>query len=402
MNRVSMSGTGKGWYGRFGGRFAPETLMPALIGLEAGFVAARRDPAFRRDLGKLLKNYAGRPTPVYEAKRLAADLGRGIRVFLKREDLCHTGAHKINNAVGQALLAVRMGKRRVVAETGAGQHGVATATAAALMGLECVIFMGSEDTVRQALNVTRMEMLGARVIAVKSGTKTLKDAINEAFRDWVTNVRTTHYIFGSAAGPHPYPAIVRWFQSVIGREARRQMLAETGRLPTHVLACVNGGSNAIGMFSAFIRDRRVALIGIEAAGTEYRPGMHAATLTRGRPGILHGSYSYLLQDSDGQVLPTHSIAPGLDYPGVGPEHSHLKQSGRAEYRAAGDRDALAGFAWLARREGILPALEPAHVLGYLRKSAARFPRGSRILVCLSGRGDKDVAVISRLLGGKTR
>jgi tryptophan synthase beta chain len=395
-------GRNKGWYGRFGGRFAPETLMPALIELESGFAVARRDPAFRHKLADYLENYAGRPTSVYEAKSLAADLGRGIRVFLKREDLCHTGAHKINNAIGQALLAARMGKRRVVAETGAGQHGVATATAAALLGLECVIYMGSEDTVRQALNVTRMEMLGARVVAVDSGTRTLKDAINEAFRDWVTNVQTTHYIFGSAAGPHPYPMIVKYFQSVIGREARRQMLAITGRLPTHVAACVNGGSNAIGIFSAFIRDPGVALVGIEAAGTGYRPGRHAATLTKGTPGILHGSYSYLLQDADGQVLPTHSIAPGLDYPGVGPEHSQLMTIGRATYHAAGDRDALAGFQWLARREGILPALEPAHVFGYLKRHSRRFPARARILVCLSGRGDKDVAVISALLSPGNR
>ncbi|MEK7767282.1 MAG: tryptophan synthase subunit beta, partial [bacterium] len=327
---------------------------------------------------------------------------RGLRVFIKREDLCHTGAHKINNVLGQMLLTRRMGKRRVVAETGAGQHGVATATGAALLGMECVIYMGEEDTRRQALNVFRMEMLGARVVPVRTGTRTLKDAINEAFRDWVANVRDTHYIFGSAAGPHPYPLIVGWFQNIIGKEARRQMLAQCGRLPTHVLACVNGGSNAIGIFRAFLRDRRVALVGVEAAGRGLASGAHAATLARGRPGILHGSLSYLLQTADGQVSPTHSIAAGLDYPGVGPEHAQLKATGRADYVSATDADALAGFRWLARTEGILSALEPAHVFGYVKRHPRRFPAGSRLLINLSGRGDKDVQTIASLMAPASR
>ncbi len=385
-----------GWFGKFGGQFAPETLIPALHSIEKAYRVARRDSSFQRELDRYLKTYAGRPTPLFEARRLSAELKRGIRVYIKREDLCHTGAHKINNVLGQMLLTRRMGKRRVVAETGAGQHGVATATVAALFGFECVIYMGEEDTRRQALNVFRMEMLGARVVSVRSGTRTLKDAINEAFRDWVTNVRTTHYIFGSAAGPHPYPTIVRDFQSVIGREARRQMLATVGKLPTHVLACVNGGSNAIGMFTGFLKDRRVALIGVEAAGKGLRTGQHAATLALGRPGILHGSMSLLLQDRRGQVLPTHSIAPGLDYAGVGPQHSYLKMTGRARYVTATDRDALKGFAWLARTEGILPALEPAHVFGYLLRHGGRFPKGACILVNLSGRGDKDVQTVASL------
>lgn len=392
----------QGWFGRFGGQFAPETLIPALQGAARAHALARRDPSFRRELSGYLRSYAGRPTPVTYARRISGFLGRGRRVYIKREDLCHTGAHKINNVMGQMLLTRRMGKRRVVAETGAGQHGVATATVAALFGIECVIYMGEEDTERQALNVFRMEMLGARVVTVTTGTRTLKDAINEAFRDWVTNVSTTHYIFGSVAGPHPYPTIVRDFQSVIGREARRQMLAETGRLPTHVLACVGGGSNAMGIFSGFLKDRRVALIGVEAAGKGLGSGMHAATLVAGRPGILHGSMSYLLQDRNGQVLPTHSVAPGLDYPGVGPEHSHIKETGRAKYVSATDRDALEGFQWLSRMEGIIPALEPAHVFGYLKRHQRVFPAGSRVLINLSGRGDKDVQTVAAIVKSRRK
>ncbi len=383
-----------GWFGVYGGQFAPETLMPALNEVDREYLRARKNPAFVRELNGFLRTFAGRPTPVHFARRISGRLGRGIRVYIKREDLCHTGAHKINNVLGQVLLARRMGKNRIVAETGAGQHGVATATGAALLGMKCVIYMGEEDTRRQELNVFRMEQLGARVIPVKTGSRTLKDAINEAFRDWVTNVRSTHYVFGSTCGPHPYPTMVRDFQRVIGREARGQMLAQTGKLPTHVLACVNGGSNAIGIFYAFLKDKKVALIGVEAAGLGLASGRHAATLTRGRPGVFHGSKSLLLQDAHGQVFPTHSIAPGLDYPGVGPEHSHLKATGRASYVSATDRDALQGFSFLARLEGILPALEPAHVFGYLRRSVRRFPRNARLLVNLSGRGDKDVQTVA--------
>jgi len=389
-----------GWFGPFGGQFAPETLQPALSALARAYGRAKRSPSFRRELTRILRVHAGRPSLLSPADRLSADLGRGIRVFLKREDLNHTGSHKINNVLGQLLLARAMGKRRVIAETGAGQHGVATATAATLFGCECVVYMGEEDTRRQALNVFRMELLGARVVPVRSGTRTLKDAINEAFRDWITNVETTHYVFGSVAGPHPFPGMVRDFQSVIGREARSQMLSLAGRLPTHVLACVGGGSNAMGIFSGFLRDRSVRLVGVEAGGRGKGPGRHAATLTRGRPGILHGSFSYLLQDREGQVLPTHSIAAGLDYPGVGPEHSFLKATGRAHYEVATDADAIDGFLWLARREGILPALESAHALGYLRRHARSFPRGARILVNLSGRGDKDVEVVRQALAGR--
>jgi len=391
-----MPGKG-GYFGPFGGCFVPETLVPALRQLEEEASLAWQDRSFRHELSRLLRNYVGRPTPIYRASRLSADMGRGITVFLKREDLCHTGSHKLNNVLGQVLLALRMGKKRVIAETGAGQHGVATATGAALFGLECVIYMGEEDTRRQALNVARMEQLGARVVEVRSGTKTLKDAINEAFRDWVASVRETHYVFGTVAGPHPFPSLVRKFQSVIGREARAQYLAECGRLPTHVLACVGGGSNAIGIFSGFMRDRHVSLMGVEAGGRGPARGMNAATLTRGAPGVLHGARSMLLQDREGQVVPTHSIAAGLDYPGVGPEHAWLGKTGRAKYASALDGEAIAGFSWLAQREGILPALEPAHALGYLLKHGQAFPRGSRILVNLSGRGDKDVETVREYL-----
>ncbi len=388
-----------GWFGPFGGRFAPETLIPALREVEREYARSRKDPAFRRDLSRFLKDFAGRPTPIHFAARLSTEMGRGVRIFLKWEDLCHTGAHKINNVLGQVLLATRMRKTRIVAETGAGQHGVATATGAALFGLKCVIYMGEEDVRRQRLNVFRMRQLGASVVCVKSGTRTLKDAINEAFRDWVTNVRNTHYVFGSTAGPHPYPTMVRDFQSVIGREARRQMLKREGRLPTHVIACVNGGSNAIGIFSGFLADRKVKLVGVEAAGEGLDSTRHAATLAKGRPGILHGSMSLLLQDRYGQVSPTHSIAPGLDYPGVGPEHSYLKMTRRARYESATDEDALRGFSWLARMEGILPALEPAHAIGFVKRHRRRFAPGSRILLNLSGRGDKDVEAVAEKTDG---
>ncbi|NDY42521.1 tryptophan synthase subunit beta [Dissulfurirhabdus thermomarina] len=393
-----------GHFGPFGGRFVPETLMPALAELDAAWRAARRDPAFRAELRRILADYVGRPTPLYEASRLAEALGGHIRVFLKREDLTHTGAHKINNTIGQVLLARRMGKRRIIAETGAGQHGVATATAAALMGLECEVYMGLKDTVRQAMNVFRMELLGARVVPVDSGTRTLKDATNEAIRDWVTNVRDTYYIIGSVVGPHPYPVMVRDFQSVIGREARRQVRRAAGRLPDAVVACVGGGSNAMGIFHAFVRDRDVRLVGVEAAGEGLETDHHSATLSAGRPGVLHGAMSYLLQDRWGQVKGAHSVAAGLDYPGVGPEHSALKDAGRVEYAAVDDRQALDGFRLLCETEGIIPALESAHAVAYLRELAPALPRGGVVVLNLSGRGDKDVATVAELFakeGGPT-
>ena len=368
--------------------------MAALEELERAYAKAKRDPGFRRELRRLLHDYAGRPTPLYYATRLSQALG-GRRIYLKREDLLHTGAHKINNALGQALLAVRMGKRRLIAETGAGQHGVATATAAALFGLACEVFMGEEDMRRQALNVVRMRLLGARVTPVRSGTKTLKDACNEAIRDWVATVRMTHYCIGSVVGPHPYPMLVRDFQSVIGQEARQQILAAAGRLPDLLIACVGGGSNAIGLFHPFARDRRVQCIGVEAGGTSLTPGHHAATLVKGRPGVLHGAHSMLLQDRWGQVLPTASIAAGLDYPGVGPEHAYYQLTKRARYAAVSDAEALRGFELLARTEGILPALEPAHAIAYLARLAPRLTRGTLIILGLSGRGDKDVQTIAR-------
>ena len=382
-----------GYFGPFGGQFVPETVMAALHELERAYVAARRDPSFRRELQSLLHQYAGRPTPLYYAERLSQALGRA-RIYLKREDLLHTGAHKINNTLGQALLAVRMGKRRLIAETGAGQHGVATATVAALFGLACEVFMGEEDIRRQALNVVRMRLLGARVTPVTSGTKTLKDACSEAIRQWVTSVRTSHYCIGSVVGPHPYPTLVRDFQSVIGDEARRQILDAEGRLPMLLLACVGGGSNAIGLFHPFRNDRRVQWIGVEAGGQALRPGRHAATLVKGRPGILHGAYSMLLQDQHGQVLETSSMAAGLDYPGVGPEHAYYQFSRRARYVAVSDRDALRAAALLARTEGILPALEPAHAIAYLTRVAPRLRRGAVVILGLSGRGDKDVHTLS--------
>ncbi|MDR7554974.1 MAG: tryptophan synthase subunit beta [Armatimonadota bacterium] len=392
---LPMQTAAAGRFGRFGGRYVPETLVPALDALEQAYARLADDVEFQRELAAALRHYCGRPTPLYFAARLSARLG--VRVFLKREDLLHTGAHKINNALGQVLLARRMGKRRVIAETGAGQHGVATATAAAVAGLACDVYMGTEDMARQHLNVVRMRLLGARVVPVEAGSRTLKDAINEALRDWVTHVESTFYVIGSVVGPHPYPTLVRDFQAVIGREARAQILHQAGRLPDVVVACVGGGSNALGLFHAF-RDDPVRLIGVEAGGAGLASGRHAATLTAGSPGVLHGALSYLLQDADGQVLPTHSISAGLDYPGVGPEHAWLKEIGRAEYVAADDRLALEGFRVLAQTEGILPALEPAHALGYLQHLAPTLPREAVVLVGLSGRGDKDVEVVAAALG----
>ncbi|PZN13216.1 MAG: tryptophan synthase subunit beta [Bacillota bacterium] len=389
----------RGYFGRFGGRYVPETVIAALEELDRAYREAMADEAFRREVDHYLREYCGRPTPLYRADRLAAACGNErVRLYLKREDLNHTGAHKINNALGQALLARRMGKRRVIAETGAGQHGVATATAAAVLGLECEVFMGAEDMRRQQLNVYRMELLGARVRPVDSGTATLKEAVNEAIREWVTRVRDTHYVIGSVVGPHPYPRIVRDFQAVIGREARAQVLEREGRLPDVLVACVGGGSNAMGLFHAFVDDPGVQLIGVEAGGKGLASGLHAAALTAGRPGILHGALSYLLQDEDGQVLPAHSVSAGLDYPGVGPEHAYLQDTGRARYEAVTDEEALEAFELLARTEGIIPALESAHAVAYLRRLLPGLPAGSVVVVCLSGRGDKDVAEVARLRG----
>ena len=385
----------KGRFGPFGGKFIPETLMGCLEELESAFQKARRSNSFRKELAEQLRFYAGRPTPLYFAENLTARLG-GAKIYLKREDLCHTGAHKINNTLGQGLLAKRMGKRRLIAETGAGQHGVATATVASLLGLECDVYMGAEDIERQALNVFRMKLLGTRVISVDSGSRTLKVAINEALRDWVTNVRTTHYIIGSSVGPHPYPWIVREFQSVIGKEARRQILQREGRLPDYLLACVGGGSNAIGLFHPFYNDRRVKFIGVEAAGHGLHSGKHAATLVAGEIGVLHGSKSFLLQDRIGQVKTTHSVSAGLDYPGVGPEHSYYQRTKRAAYVAVTDKEALEGFEFLAKTEGIVPALEPAHAIAYARKLAPKLSRKKMIVINLSGRGDKDVEMVARL------
>jgi tryptophan synthase beta chain len=382
-----------GHFGAFGGRYVPETLMTPLVELEAAYREAVKDPAFRERLRELQVRYVGRPTPLTFAERLSDHAG-GARIFLKREDLCHTGAHKINNTLGQGLLARRMGKPRVIAETGAGQHGVATATIAALLGLACEVYMGEEDTARQALNVFRMELLGARVIPVTSGSRTLKDAMNEALRDWVTNVRTTYYCIGSTAGPHPYPMMVRDFQSVIGREVRHQL---GDGLPDVLVACVGGGSNALGLFHPFIGHPEVRLVGVEAAGEGLATGRHAAPLTAGEPGILHGSRSYVMQDGDGQIQPAHSISAGLDYPGVGPEHAWLKDTGRAEYVAVTDKEALEAFRLLARLEGIIPALESAHAVAQAVKLAPMLPRQARMVVGLSGRGDKDVDSVRRLL-----
>ena len=389
----------KGYFGIYGGRYVPEVLMPALEELERVYLEARADPAFQGELDRLLSDYVGRPSPLTYAARLTEAWG-GARIYLKREDLNHTGAHKINNTVGQVLLTRRMDKKRIIAETGAGQHGVATATVAALFGYECAVYMGEEDVHRQSLNAFRMKLLGTRVISVTSGTRTLKDAINEAFRDWVTNLRTTHYIFGSSVGPHPYPMIVRDFQSIIGREARRQILSAEGRLPDACLACVNGGSNAIGLFHAFVQDPGVALVGVEAAGDGVDTPRHAATMARGSYGVFHGSAMYLLQDGDGQVHPTHSISAGLDYPGVGPEHCFLRDSGRARYESATDQEAVDAFEELARHEGIIPALESAHALAYARKLAPTMAKDRIILVNLSGRGDKDCEQVAERMGVK--
>jgi tryptophan synthase beta chain len=389
-----------GHFGRFGGRFAPEALMPALEELTAAYVSAKADPAFGAELAALLRGYAGRPTLLTEAPRFAAEAG-GCRVFLKREDMAHTGSHKINNVLGQALLTRRMGKTRVIAETGAGQHGVATATACALLGLGCTVYMGEEDTRRQALNVARMRMLGAEVTAVRTGSRTLKDAINEAFRDWVTTVETTHYCIGSVMGPHPFPVMVRDFQQVIGVEAREQVLAAAGRLPDAVIACVGGGSNAIGAFHAFIPDEGVRLVGCEAGGDGLATGRHAAALAGGSAGVIHGMRTYLLQDDDGQTLETHSISAGLDYPGVGPEHSWLHETGRAGYRAVTDDEAMHAFSVLCRTEGIIPAIESAHALAGALQLGPELGGGAVLLVNLSGRGDKDVDIAARYFGHVT-
>jgi len=391
-----------GHFGRYGGRFVPETLMSSLQDLEEAWGAARNDPAFLKELDHYLRTYAGRPTPLYRADRLAARLGRTMRVYLKREDLAHTGAHKINNTIGQALLARRMGKSRVIAETGAGQHGVATATVAALFGLRCTVYMGEEDMRRQALNVYRMRLLGADVRPVAAGSRTLKDAINEAMRDWVTNVRDTHYILGSVLGAHPYPAMVRDFQSVIGHEARLQILAAEGRLPDTLIACVGGGSNSIGLFHAFLDDSAVRLVGVEAGGASLEPGRHAARFAGGSLGVLQGTRTFLLQDGNGNILPTHSVSAGLDYAAVGPEHAYLRDSGRATYSHASDDEALAAFHALAALEGIIPALESAHALAYLLREGGDGRMGSVVIVNLSGRGDKDVAEVARREGSEVR
>lgn len=389
----------RGRYGAFGGKFVPESLMAALADLEAAYEQARSDDEFQSELQAQLASFVGRPTTLHHVPRFSQMTAPDIKVYLKREDLAHTGAHKINNALGQGLLAKRMGKRRIIAETGAGQHGVATATVCAMLGLECIVYMGEEDIGRQSLNVFRMKLLGAEVRAVTSGSRTLKDAINEAIRDWVTNVETTFYLIGSAVGPHPYPRIVRDFQSVIGSETREQILLKEGRLPDMVVACVGGGSNAIGMFYAFAESPDVQLIGVEAGGSSLEPGRHAATLVAGRPGVLHGAFSYLLQNEDGQILNTHSISAGLDYPGVGPEHSYLKETGRATYVSANDTSALRGLQALCQSEGIIPALEPAHALGYLLEMGeqGKIPPGSLIVLNLSGRGDKDMLTVAKAL-----
>ncbi len=386
-----------GHFGRFGGRFVPETLMAPLVELTKAYESAQRDGRFRAELAALLRDYAGRPTPLYFARHLSEHVG-GARIYLKREDLCHTGAHKINNVLGQGLLAARMKKGRLIAETGAGQHGVATATAAALLGLECEVYMGAEDVERQALNVFRMRLLGAKVTPVETGSRTLKDAINEALRDWVTNVRTTYYLLGSALGPHPYPVMVRDFHAVIGKEARGQARKMIGRLPDVLIACVGGGSNAIGLFHPFIGDRRVRIIGVEAGGHGVASGQHGASLSAGRVGVLHGCMTYLLQSDDGQIATAHSISAGLDYPGVGPEHAYYKDSGRFEFVSITDEEALEGFQALARLEGIMPALESAHAVAYAVQLAKTLPRTKAIVVGLSGRGDKDVQVVAKALG----
>jgi len=388
-----------GKYGKFGGRFVPETLVPALEELEKSYDKISADKDFQKELKDYLSNYAGRPSPLYYAKNLSKKLG-GAKIYLKREDLLHGGAHKINNTLGQGLLACHMNKHRVIAETGAGQHGVATAMAAAVLGLKAEIYMGSEDTERQKLNVFRMKLLGAKVHSVESGSKTLKDAINEAMRDWVTNVETTYYLLGSAVGPHPYPKMVRDFQSVIGTEIKYQVKGAEGCLPDILVACVGGGSNAIGTFYPFLDDKDVSLIGVEAAGMGIKTGKHAATLNVGDEGVLHGMLTYLMQDKNGQILPTHSVSAGLDYPGVGPEHALLKKMKRATYELADDKEALAAFVHLSELEGIVPALESAHAIAYVEKLAPTLSKDKVIVVCLSGRGDKDVEVVAKSLGEK--
>lgn len=386
-----------GRYGPFGGQYVPETLMGAIHQLDAEYTRAKADPAFWQELDTYLTHYVGRPSPLYFARRLTEKLG-GARIYLKREDLNHTGAHKINNTLGQALLTLRMGKKRVIAETGAGQHGVATATAAAMFGLECVVYMGAEDVRRQKLNVFRMELLGTHVVAVESGQKTLKDAINEAMRDWMTSVQTTHYIIGSVMGPHPFPMIVRDFQAVVGKETRRQCLEQIGRLPDRIVACVGGGSNAAGIFYPFVGDDPVRLIGVEAAGEGVNTPRHAATLARGAPGVLHGMLTYVLQNEDGQTAPVHSVSAGLDYPGVGPEHAFWKECGRAEYVSVTDQEALEAFTLLSQTEGIIPALESAHAVAHVARIAPELPSDSTIVINLSGRGDKDCVEVASLLG----
>jgi len=396
VHELMAQGDLPGRFGPFGGAYVPEILVPALRELEQAYASWQADTEFQAEFRRLLYTCAGRPTLFYHARRLSQRLG-GAQIYLKREDLNHTGAHKINNTIGQVLLAQRMGKSRVIAETGAGQHGVATATACALFGLSCVVYMGEEDVERQRLNVLRMRLLGAEVVPVSTGSRTLKDAINEAMRDWVTNIQDTFYCFGTAAGPHPYPTIVRDFQAVIGEEARAQALSALGRLPDYIVACVGGGSNAIGIFQAFLADQEVKLVGVEAGGVGDGPQQHAATLALGRPGVLHGAYSYLLQDGDGQVVPTHSLSAGLDYPGVGPQHSYLKESGRAVYVKASDADTVDACQLLAQTEGILPALESAHALAYAAKLASGLGPDQTILVNLSGRGDKDVETLASYL-----
>jgi len=387
----------KGHFGNYGGQFVPETLMHPLEELEAAYDAAQKDPQFHAELDRLFHNYSGRPTPLYPAERLSKACG-GAKIYLKREDLNHTGAHKINNCLGQGLLAVRMGKKRIIAETGAGQHGVATATVCALFGMECDVYMGEEDIRRQELNVFRMKLLGARVVPVSAGSRTLKDAINESMRDWVTNVRTTYYMLGSVLGPHPYLVMVRDFQSVIGREVRAQILEKEGRLPDMLIACVGGGSNSIGLFYDFVADKQVRMIGVEAGGRSPRLGDHAARFSGGRPGVLHGTFSYILQDENGQVVPTHSVSAGLDYPAVGPEHATLHDNGRVQYTSINDAEALDAFHELSHMEGIIPALESAHALAEAKKQ--NVPAGQIVVVNLSGRGDKDVTEVMRIMDAK--
>ena len=387
----------RGYFGQFGGKFVPETLMPALDELEQAYLDAQADPSFQKEFNQLCRDYIGRPTPLYPAQQLSARIG-GATILLKREDLAHTGAHKINNAVGQGLLAKRMGKTRIIAETGAGQHGVAVATVCAMLGLECIIYMGEEDIQRQSSNVFKMKLLGAEVRPVASGSRTLKDAINETIRDWVTNIGNTYYLLGSVVGPHPYPMIVRDFQAIIGQETKEQVMTMYHRLPDYLVACVGGGSNAMGLFHPFFHDKSVKFIGVEAAGQGLETNLHAASLVAGRTGVLHGTRAHLLQDRDGQIMATRSIAPGLDYPGVGPEHSYYKDTGRASYVAVTDAQALEGFRLLCDTEGIIPALEPAHAIYYAAKLAAGLPRNQLIVINLSGRGDKDLDIVAKAIG----